>query len=172
MKISVACDHIVTDRKIHIVEYLTAKGHEVIDCGTYDHIRTHYAIFGKKAAEKVVSGEADLAVVLCGTGVGITTSTAKVVGTRPALVRDVSSAIYAKKHLNANVIGFGRRITGVGLMENIIDAFLETKFEPTEEDKKIIEKIDSIAERKDDQFKNDHFFDEFLEKWDRGEYQD
>ena len=149
MRIAVACDHIVTDRKNHVVEYLKEKGHEVIDCGTYNNERTHYAIYGKKAAEKVVGGQADLGVVLCGTGVGITASTAKVVGTRPTLVRDISSAVYARKHLNANILGFGGRITGVGLMENIIDAFLETKFEPTEADNKIIEKIDSIAVAKE-----------------------
>lgn len=172
MKIAIACDHIVTDIKTHLIDYLTEKGHEVIDCGTNSHIRTHYAIFGKRAGEKVASGEADLGVVLCGTGVGVTASTAKVPGTRPALVRDVSSARYAKKHLNANIVGFGGRITGIGLIENIIDVFLETKFEPTEEDLKIIKKIDSIVERKDDQFGNEHFFDEFLEKWNRGEYRD
>lgn len=172
MKIAVACDHIVTERKNYIVEYLTKKGHEVIDCGTYDKERTHYAIYGKKAAEKVVSKEVDLGIVICGTGVGITVSTAKVVGTKPVLARDVSSVIYARKHLNANILGLGGRITGIGLMENIIDVFLETKFEPEEEDIELIKKIDSIAIEKEGQFGNEHFFDMFLEKWDRGEYHD
>lgn len=172
MKIAIACDHIVTDTKIQIVDYLLGKGHEVIDCGVNNHMRTHYAIFGKKAAETVVEGKADLGIVLCGTGVGITTSTVKVPGARSALVRDVATAKYAKKHLNANIIGFGGRITGIGLIERIVDTFLETKYEPTEDDEKVVEKIDALASRKDEQFGNDHLFDEFLEKWDRGEYVD
>lgn len=171
MKVAIGCDHIVTDIKDHIKEYLEKKGFEVVDCGTYDFERTHYPIYGKRVAEKVVTKEVDLGVVLCGTGVGITNAVQKVKGARCALVGDVATAIYAKKELDCNVIGVGGRVSGIGMIEDIMDAYFDTKYEPTEENKKLIEKIDNLIDRTD-YIGDDHFFDEFLEKWDRGEYHD
>ena len=171
MIISVGCDHIVTEVKDSVVEYLKSKGHEVIDNGTYDKVRTHYPIYGKKTAEKVVNGEADLGVVICGTGVGITNSATKIKGARVALVRDVETARYSKENLDINILGFGGRITGLGLMENIIDVFLETKFNPTEENIAMVEKLNNMIE-KDYANGDEHYFDEFMDKWDRGEHHD
>ena len=171
MIISVGCDHIVTEVKDSVVEYLKSKGYEVIDNGTYDKVRTHYPIYGKKTAEKVVNGEADLGIVICGTGVGITNSAAKIKGARVALVRDVETARYSKENLDINILGFGGRITGLGLIENIIDVFLETKFNPTEENIAMVEKLNNMIE-KDYANNDEHYFDEFIDKWDRGEYHD
>ncbi|MFU7516645.1 galactose-6-phosphate isomerase subunit LacB [Clostridium sp. HCS.1] len=171
MIISVGCDHIVTEVKDSVVEYLKSKGYEVIDNGTYDKERTHYPIYGKKTAEKVVNGEADLGIVICGTGVGITNAATKIKGARVALVRDIETARYSKENLNINILGFGGRITGLGLMENIIDVFLETKFNPTEENIAMVEKLNNMIE-KDYANGDEHYFDEFMDKWDRGEYHD
>ncbi len=171
MKVAIGCDHIVTDVKNHIKEYLENKGFEVVDCGTYDFERTHYPIYGKRVAEKVVTKEVDLGVVLCGTGVGITNAVQKVKGARCALVGDVAAAVYAKEELNCNIIGVGGRVSGIGMIEDIMDAYFAAEYKPTDENKELINKIDNLIDRTD-YIGDDHFFDEFLEKWDRGEYHD
>lgn len=171
MKVAIGCDHIVTEVKDHIKEYLEGKGFEVIDCGTYDKVRTHYPIFGKRVAEKVVTGQADLGVVLCGTGVGITNGVNKIKGARCALVGDPAAAVYAKEQLNCNVIGLGARVSGVGMIEDILDQFFDAEYKPDPENEALIAKIDSLIDRTD-YIGDEHFFDEFIEKWDRGEYHD
>ncbi len=174
MKIALGCDHIVTDLKIDISDHLKSRGFEVLDVGTYDHTRTHYPMYGKKVGELVATGRADLGVVLCGTGVGISTAVNKSYGTRCALVRDCATAIHAREDLDCNVIAVGGMIVGKDLALEIIDSFLDTEYKASPEKDELIKKLMEIENNEDreEQFENDTFFEEFLEKWDRGEYHD
>ena len=162
MKIAIGCDHIVTDIKIKAAEFLKKQGHEVIDVGTYDFIRTHYPIYGRKVGKLVATGEADLGVCICGTGIGINNS---------ACVTDVQTAVAAKEQLNANVIGCGGRVVGIGTIEYILEAFLKAQYQPTPERDALIQKIDNMIPD-NDAIENDHLFDEYNKKWAEGYYHD
>jgi galactose-6-phosphate isomerase len=128
MKIAIGCDHIVTPMKDHMVKYLTDQGHKVVDCGTYDNTRTHYPIYGFEVARQVMTKKVDLGIVICGTGVGISNGAQKTKGTRVVLTREVEVARKARELYNANILGMGGNITGIGLMERIADTFIKTRY--------------------------------------------
>ncbi|WP_129044458.1 galactose-6-phosphate isomerase subunit LacB [Companilactobacillus metriopterae] len=170
MKIAIGNDHIVTEVKIQISDMLKSLGHEVIDVGTYDNTRTHYPIYGLKVADLVRDKDADYGVVLCGTGVGISTAADKNKGIRSALVADTTAAKYAKEHLNANVISFGGAVVGEHLAEEIVKTFLKANY--LGEDDEIIKKIDDLEPDNPEQHDNPNFFSHELVLWDQGHYHD
>jgi len=129
MKISMGCDHGAFPLKEHLKAYLTDKGHEVVDCGTYSTDSCDYPLFGKAAAEKVASGECERGIVVCTTGIGISIAANKVKGIRCALCADPYSAEMTRRHNDANMLSLGAGIVGKNLAERIVDAFLTAEFE-------------------------------------------
>ena len=129
MKISLGCDHGAFALKEHLKDYLTQKGHEVVDCGTYSADSCDYPVFAKAAAEKVASGECERGIVMCTTGIGISISANKVKGVRCALCGDPYSAEMTRRHNDANMLAMGAGIIGPNMAERIVDVFLNTQFE-------------------------------------------
>ena len=129
MKIAIGNDHAAVEMKEHIKKHLEAKGYTVVDYGTNTSESTAYAIYGKKVADAVASGECDYGVLICGTGIGISLAANKVKGIRAAVCSEPYSARLTRLHNHANIIAFGARVVGIGMAEMIVDEFFSTEFE-------------------------------------------
>ena len=129
MKIAVGNDHTALELKKEIVAHLEARGYEILDVGTNSPESCDYPVYGEKAARAVASGEADLGVLMCGTGVGISLAANKVHGIRAVVCSEPYSAALSKRHNNANMVAFGARVVGSELAKMIVDAFLDAEFE-------------------------------------------
>jgi ribose 5-phosphate isomerase B len=129
-KIVLASDHAGFNLKAAIADHLRASpGHEIVDIGTYSTTPVDYPPICAAAARLVVSGEADLAVVMGGSGQGEQIAANKVRGVRAALCHDEYTARFARLHNDANVLSLGARLTAPELACAILDVFLETEFE-------------------------------------------
>ncbi len=128
MKIGIGSDHGGFELKEYIKEYLEKSGIEFIDYGTYNKDSVDYPDYGKKVAEAVIAQEVDRAIVICGTGIGISIATNKVKGIRCALCGDTYSARMSREHNNANVLALGARVLGVDLALEIVGVWLKSEF--------------------------------------------
>ena len=130
MAVVIASDHAGFPLKEEIIEtYFKKNNIEYIDAGCYSPERYDYALSAQKACDLVIAGKADKAILVCGTGVGISMAANKVKGIRAACCSDYFSAKYTRLHNDANALCFGARVVGAGLAIELVDVFLNTEFE-------------------------------------------
>ena len=127
--IAIASDHGGYALKEHIKAYLAAKGTTCQDFGTESAESCDYPVYGKAAAQAVASGQCEMGIVLCTTGIGISITANKVKGVRCALCSDPLSAELTRRHNNANMVAIGAGMIGPNLAQRIVDVFLSTEFE-------------------------------------------
>ena len=128
-KIVMASDHAGFDLKSTLVEQLKNDCYEVEDAGTYSKDSCDYPVFAEKACRYMLDGKAELCILVCGTGIGMSMAANKVKGIRAACCSDTYSAKYTRLHNDANVLCMGARVVGEGLAYEIAKVFLETEFE-------------------------------------------
>lgn len=129
MRIAMGNDHSALELKNIIKKFVESKGHEVIDLGTNSTESCDYPIYGEKVGRAVASGQADLGIAICGTGLGISLAANKVKGIRACVCSEPYTARLSRLHNNANVLAFGARVVGSELAKMIVETWLEAEFE-------------------------------------------
>ncbi len=128
-RLVLSSDHAAIDLRQAIAAHAKAKGWEIEDIGPQTPESTHYPKHGEAAAQKVAAGDADLGIILCGTGQGIMMAANKVKGIRCGVCADPFSARMIREHNDANILSIGARVVGESLAMEIVDAFLDAEFE-------------------------------------------
>ncbi len=129
MKLAFGCDACASALKAELIAYATELGHECFDCGVHEGDWNQYPIFSARVAKRVLSGEAERGIVICGTGVGVSLVANKFKGIRCALCGDCYTAKYTRLHNDANMLAMGARVVGPELAKMIMETFLDTGYE-------------------------------------------
>ena len=139
--ITIASDHAGYDLKNYLVKEIINMGFKVIDLGTNSNDTVDYPDFAKMAVKNILEKKSDVAVLICGSGIGMSMTANRFKGIRAALCRDVNDAKLARQHNNANILTLPGRQIDVDEAKNCFKIFINTSFEGGRH-KKRVEKID------------------------------
>ncbi|MBT4483551.1 MAG: ribose 5-phosphate isomerase B [Candidatus Latescibacteria bacterium] len=141
MKIAIGCDHAGFRLKDYLLKELTKLGHEMINCGTDSEDSVDYPDYAGDVCRLIQSNNAQLGILVCSTGIGISIAANKLKGIRAALCHTEFSAAMARQHNDANVLTLGGAVIGNKLALSISMAFLKEDFTPNERHIRRIRKI-------------------------------
>jgi ribose 5-phosphate isomerase B len=147
MKIAIGSDEAGYELKELVRRYLVDLKHDVEDFGTFDDRPVPYPDIAFAVAEQVAAGRFQRAILICGTGIGMSICANKVPGVRAAQAHDTYSAERARKSNDAQVLALGARVVGPELAKSIVKAWLESEFEPARSGPKV-ERIKAYDERR------------------------
>lgn len=129
MKIAMGNDHTAIELKETIKAHLEKRGIEVLDLGTNSTESCDYPVYGEAVGRAVAGGDADLGIVICGTGLGISLAANKVNGIRACVCSEPYTARLSRMHNDSNVLAFGARVVGDEMAKMITDQWLDASFE-------------------------------------------
>lgn len=129
MTVVLGADHAGLPLKNALKALFEADGYKTVDVGTYTPESCDYPIYAEKTCRALLDGEGTLAVLCCGTGIGMSMAANKIKGIRAACCSDIFSAKFTRLHNDANVLCLGARVVGEGLAWELAKVFVETGFE-------------------------------------------
>ena len=145
MKLAIATDHNGVNEKKEIISYLTNQGFEVLDLSQDNTPIDDYPDFAKRVSEAVLNKQADLGILMCGTGIGMSIAANKFNGIRCAKVSNESEAILAREHNNANIIALSYK-ENINNLKLMIEKFVKTDFSNEERHIRRVEKIGMLEQ--------------------------
>ena len=147
MRIALAADHAGFALKERIKAELAAGGVSVLDLGTDDDAPVDYPDYAEKVGAAIARGEVDRAVIVCGSGVGVSVAANKHPGVRAGLCHDHYSAHQGVEHDDMNVLCLGARVVGPALALELVETFLSAKLSSEERHRRRIAKVRAIEAR-------------------------
>lgn len=145
--IAIAADHGGFNYKTRIVEILRAEGYAVLDFGAHSADSVDYPDVAHDAATAVSDGRAEIGILVCGSGIGVSIVANKSVGVRAANCVTPEMARLAREHNNANMLAIGERLMPWETAEAIVHAFLSTPTSADERHERRVAKIHSLTKR-------------------------